>query len=291
MSKPNSVSSPKLSRRALMAIAAGVPLACQTKPPEPAAGQIPISLELFSVRNELREDLMGTVRAVAGLGYEGVEFFSPYFEWTPEYAKEVRQLLDDLGIKCFSTHNGANAFNPENLDKAIELNRTLGSTMIVMAGAGRVETLDGWKEVADKITAASEKFQAAGLSAGFHNHQVEFRPLEGQKPIELLAANTPKEVVLQLDVGTCVETGNDPVAWIKQNPGRLRSIHLKDWSSDPEKGYHVLFGDGSAPWKEIFEAAESVGGVEHYHIEQEGSDYPPLETVKLCLENYRKLRA
>lgn len=282
---------PKFSRRALLAIAAGAPLACTSPSPQPEAKTIPISLELFSVRNELKEDLMGTVRAVAGLGYDGVEFFSPYFEWTPEYAREVRKLLDDLNIRCYSTHNGANAFNPENLEKAIDLNKTLGSTMIIMAGAGRVESIDGWKEVAEKITTASAKFQTAGLSAGFHNHQTEFRPLEGQKPIEVLAANTPKEVVLQLDVGTCVETGNDPVAWIRKNPGRLRSIHLKDWSKEPGKGYHVLFGEGSSPWKEIFEAAESVGGVEHYHIEQEGSDYPPMETVKLCLENYRKMRA
>jgi sugar phosphate isomerase/epimerase len=281
-----------LSRRALLAIAAGAPLACTSPaPPAPEAKVIPISLELFSVRDELKEDLKGTVRAVAGIGYDGVEFFSPYFDWTLEEARDIRALLDELNIRCFSTHNSASAFDPENIQKAIDLNKILGSTMIIMAGAGRVESIDGWKEVAAKITAASEKFQAAGLAAGFHNHQLEFRELEGAKPIEVLAQNTPKEVILQLDVGTCVETGNDPVAWIRQNPGRIRSIHLKDWSSDPEKGYHVLFGEGSAPWKEIFAAAEEVGGVEHYHIEQEGSAYPPMETVRLCLENYRKMRA
>lgn len=270
----------------MLALAAGAPFALRAQ-----AKKVPISLELFSVRNELQKDLTGTVRAVAALGYDGVEFFSPYYNWTPDYAKEVRKLLDDLGIKCFSTHNGPNAFEPENWQKSIDLNRTLGSTMVVMAGAGRVTTLDGWKGVAAKLSAASEKFRASGISAGFHNHQTEFRPLEGTKPIELLAKNTPREVVLQLDVGTCVETGNDPVAWIRQNPGRLRSIHLKDWSSEGGKGYHVLFGEGSSPWKAIFAAAESVGGVEHYHIEQEGSDYPPMETVKRCLENYRKMRA
>lgn len=275
-----------LSRRSLLALAAATPTALRAQ-----AKKIPVSLELFSVRNELQKDLTGTVRAVAALGYEGVEFFSPYYNWTPDYARQVRKLLDELGIKCFSTHNGPNAFEPENWQKSIDLNKTLGSTMVVMAGAGRVSTLDDWKGVAGKLTAASEKFRAAGISAGFHNHQTEFRPLEGTKPIELLAKNTPREVVLQLDVGTCVETGNDPVAWIRQNPGRLRSIHLKDWSNEPGKGYHVLFGEGSSPWKEIFAAAESVGGVEHYHIEQEGSDYPPMETVKRCLENYRKMRA
>ncbi|HAX43517.1 MAG TPA: sugar phosphate isomerase/epimerase [Bryobacteraceae bacterium] len=278
--------SARLSRRSLLALAAGAPLALQAQ-----ARKVPISLELFSVRKELAADLTGTVKAVAALGYEGVEFFSPYFSWTLDQAKEIRKLLDGLGIKCFSTHNGANAFDTANLQKAIDLNSILGSTMVIMAGAGRVDSIDGWKQVAAKITAASAKFQTAGISAGFHNHQTEFRPLEGQKPIEVLAANTPKEVVLQLDVGTCVETGNDPVAWIRKNPGRLRSIHLKDWSKEPGKGYHVLFGEGSSPWKAIFEAAEAVGGVEHYHIEQEGSDYPPMETVKLCLANYRKLRA
>lgn len=274
------------SRRSLLALAAGAPLALRAQ-----KKRIPIGLELYSVREELQKDLPGAVRAVAAMGYEGVEFFSPYYNWTPEYARDVRKLLDELGIKCFSTHNGPAAFEPANWQKSIELNHTLGSTMVVMAGAGRVTTLEGWKGVAEKLTAASEKFRAAGLSAGFHNHQAEFRPLEGTKPIELLARNTPPEVVLQLDVGTCVETGNDPAAWIRANPGRLRSIHLKDWSSAPGKGYHVLFGEGSSPWREIFAAAESVGGVEHYHIEQEGSAYPPLETVKRCLENYRKLRA
>jgi sugar phosphate isomerase/epimerase len=93
--------------------------------------------------------------------------------------------------------------------------------------------------------------------------------------------------MLQLDVGTCLETGNDPVAWIRANPKRIRSLHLKDWS--PAKGYRVLFGQGVAPWKKIFEAAESVGGVEYYLIEQEGSDYPELETADRCLVAYKDL--
>jgi len=93
--------------------------------------------------------------------------------------------------------------------------------------------------------------------------------------------------MLQLDVGTCLATGNDPVAWIERNPGRIRSLHLKEWS--PEKGYRVLLGEGVGPWKKIFAAAESTGGVEYYLIEQEGSDYPEMETAERCLAAYRKL--
>jgi sugar phosphate isomerase/epimerase len=120
---------------------------------------------------------------------------------------------------------------------------------------------------------------------------LEFKPLEGRRPIELIAAGTTKDVMLQLDVGTCVEVGSDPVAWINQNPGRITSIHCKDWSPDVDKGYKALLGEGAAPWKKIFEAAENTGGVQYYLVEQEGSAYSPMETAERCLAGIRRLRA
>ncbi|HXI89548.1 MAG TPA: sugar phosphate isomerase/epimerase, partial [Blastocatellia bacterium] len=107
----------------------------------------------------------------------------------------------------------------------------------------------------------------------------------------VLAANTSKDIVLQLDVGTCLHAGADPVAWIKANPGRIISMHCKDWSPEPAKGYSVLFGEGTAPWKKIFEAAEKNGGIQYYLIEQEGSAFPPLETVRRCLAAFHQLHA
>jgi sugar phosphate isomerase/epimerase len=274
-----------LSRRSFLAAAAAVPLAAT-----PAAGHIPVGLELYSVRQDLAKDLKSTVTAVAKMGYEVVEFFSPYFSWTSDYAREVKKLMDDLGIRCNSTHNGANAFSGEGIAKAIELNHALGVKYIVMASAGKVEGLDGWKKLGDTITAACEKFRAAGLRAGYHNHQAEFTPVEGKRPIEVIAATTPKDFMLQLDVGTCVEMHGDPVAWIKANPGRINSLHCKDWSPEEGKGYQVLFGEGVSPWKEIFQAAESTGGVEYYLIEQEGSRFPPIETAAKCLATWKQMR-
>jgi sugar phosphate isomerase/epimerase len=255
------------------------------------AGKRPVGLELFSVRGELQKDLMGTVRAVAKMGYDGVEFYSPYMDWTPAYAKDVRKLLDDVGMKCLSTHNRGNVYDPENLGKAIELNQIIGSRYVVMASAGKVEGgLDGWKKVADKLTAGAERLKAANMRAGFHNHQTEFQPINGTRPMDVLAKNTPKSVVLQLDVGTCVHAGSDPVAWIEQNPGRIVSMHLKDYAPD-DRAYKVLFGEGASPWKRLFAAAEKVGGIEYYLIEQEGSRYPELETAQRCLDAYKKMRA
>jgi sugar phosphate isomerase/epimerase len=271
-----------LSRRSFLAAAAAAPLAAAK------SKRIPVGLELYSVREELKNDLMGTVRGVAKMGYECVEFYASYFDWTPAYAKDVRKLLDDLGIHCFSTHNSERYFTAENLPKAIELNQALGSKYLIMASAGKVEKLDGWKKVADTLNGAAEKLKPLGMRTGFHNHDAEWVPVEGRRPMEVLAANTGKDVVLQLDVGPCIEAGSDPVAWIKANPGRIASMHCKDWSPDPAKGFKVLFGEGVTPWKKLFQAAEKTGGIEYYLIEQEGSAFPPMETARLCLESFRK---
>ena len=275
-----------MSRRLFLALAGTAPLTFA----RPTRQTIPVGLELYSVRDELGKDLMGTVRAVAKMGYAVVEFYSPYYDWTPSYAKEVRKLLDDLGIRCLSTHNSATALGAEGLNKAIELNQILGSKFIVMASAGRVKGLDGWKTVGDTLSRASEKLLPLGMRAGFHNHKLEFVPLDGKRPMEVIAAHTPKEVMLQLDVGTCVEAGSDPIAWIEAYPGRINSLHCKDWAPGEDKGYRVLFGEGASPWKEIFEAAETVGGVEFYLIEQEGSRFPAMETAERCLATWKKMK-
>lgn len=275
------------SRRSFLALTAAAPLARAV----PQAKRIPIGLELYSVRTELAKDLTGTVTAVAKMGYEVVEFFSPYYAWTTDQAKDVRKLMDGLGIRCNSTHNDYGNLGV-GLPKAIELNQIIGAKYIVMASAPRASTVDAWKNIAATLTAASEKTKAAGLRVGYHNHAPEFQPLEGTFPMAVLAANTPKEVMLQFDVGTCVEVGHDPVAWIESNPGRINSMHCKEWGAGPDRGYRTLTGEGDVPWLKVFAAGEKTGGVEYYLIEQEGTGgkYPELEAAQRCLANYKKLR-
>jgi sugar phosphate isomerase/epimerase len=280
-----------VSRRSFLAIAGALPFAASAMA-RAMQKTVPVGIELYSVRGELKKDLKGTVTAVAKMGYQVVEFYSPYFTWTIEEAKENRKLLDDLGIKCLSTHNGADAINADKLAKAIELNQIIGSRSIILASPGKVAGVDGWKTLAGSLSTAAEKLRPLGMTTGFHNHQSEWRPIDGgQRPMDILAANTPKDVVLQLDAGTCVEAGADPVAWIKANPGRIRSIHLKDWGAGEGRGYTVAFGEGDVPWKGIFEAAESTGGIEFYLIEQEHAGAAgELAMAQKCLDNYKKMR-
>jgi sugar phosphate isomerase/epimerase len=278
---------PTLSRRRFLTYSAVLPWAWSAR----AADSTPVGLELYSVRGELKRDPQTTLRAVAGMGYQCVEFYAPYFDWTESQAKETRKLLDDLGIRCYSTHNDSSFFNKEKLQKARDFNLILGSNYMVMASSQPKPGVDGWKAVAETLNFAAEQLESTGLKAGYHNHQLEFTPAADlplkARPIEIIAKNTKPTIMLQLDVGTCVEAGSDPVAWIRANPGRIRSLHCKDWSPDPAKGYAVLFGEGVADWKNIFAAAESVGGVEYYLVEQEGSRFPELDTARKCLQEFR----
>ena len=256
----------------------------------------PIGIEMYAVRTEQSKDLLKTLSALKGMGYEAVEFFAPYLSWTLPYAKDVRVMLDDLGLRCYSTHNSIASLTPgDTMTKAIEINQILGARYIVLASPPMSSgTVDEWKALAGRLTAASDALRPHGLFTGLHNHDAEWATLtDGQRVMDLIAANTPNDFQLQLDVGTCVKAGADPVAWIKANPGRIRSAHLKDWAPGTEaqeKSYRVLFGEGVAPWKAIVVALESVGGVEYYLMEQEGSRYSELETAKRCLASWKGLR-
>jgi sugar phosphate isomerase/epimerase len=279
-------------RRAILAMGATLPWAWHfsRSPSAAAANAIPVGLEMYSVRDALGKDPAGTVRAIAAMGYEGLEFYAPYFAWSEAQAKDMRKLLDELRIRCFSTHNDSDYFSGDKLQHAQELNLILGSKYMVMASSHAKPGLDGWRQVADTLNAAAEKLEPRGLKAGYHNHQPEFTLTDGVRPMEILAKNTKPSVMLQLDVGTCIEAGTDPVAWIKAHPGRIRSMHCKDWSPEAAKKYSVLFGEGVADWKALFQAAENGGGIEYYLMEQEGSRFPELETAEKCLQRLRAAR-
>ena len=218
------------SRRSFLGLLAAAPLgagrlaAARAKP-------VPVGLELYSVRNDLKKDLAGTVRKVAKMGYQCVEFYAPYYQWTPQTAREMRREMDRLGIRCHSTHNETVSFTPQGIGKATELNYILGTRYIVMASPGPVADLDGWKRVAELLNRANRTMAAHGFHAGYHNDDHEWQPLDGAKPIEIVAKETDKSVILELDTGNCLACGGDPVAFIRSNPGRIRAMHLPDASA------------------------------------------------------------
>src|SRR5207248_8447391 len=156
-----------VSRRTFLAISATLPFALRTR----AASSIPVGLELYSVRKELQRDPQATVRAVAKMGYQCVEFYAPYFQWSEDETKQMRKLLDDLGIRCFSTHNDSSNVNAENMAKARDRNLILGCKYLVVASSHPHPTaLDRWKTVADELNTAAEKLAPYGTKVVDHDH-------------------------------------------------------------------------------------------------------------------------
>ena len=130
----------EITRRSFVALSATLPFAMRAYAEKKS---VPIGLELYSVREALKQDPEGTVRAVAQLGYQCVEFYGPYYEWTHEQAKSMRNLMDGLGIRCYSTHNDQSNFGKDKITHARDLNLILGTKYIVMASSNPKPGTDG----------------------------------------------------------------------------------------------------------------------------------------------------
>lgn len=250
-----------------------------------AKHNIPVGLQLWTVREECKKDFPGTIAKVAKMGYKGVEFAGFY----ERSAKDVRKMLDDNGLVCCGSHTAIDLLTNEKLAATMEYNRTIGNKFVIVPYLERKElkTKEDWLAKAKTFNELADKTRSEGVHIGYHAHQGDFLPIDGETPWDLLFGNTSKEVCMQLDTGNSMQGKADPVAVLKKYPGRSLSIHLKEFSATNKK---VLIGEGDVKWKEIFEVCESTGGTQWYIIEEESGNYPPLESAEQSLKNYKKLR-
>ncbi|MGH2352532.1 MAG: sugar phosphate isomerase/epimerase family protein [Chloroflexota bacterium] len=246
--------------------------------------RIPIALQLYSVREDCARDLPGTLKAVAEMGYEGVEFAGYY----DRSAQELRAMLDDLGLQVAGTHTGLRTVLDDELPRTIEFNQTLGNRYLVVPGLPpeRRGSRQAWLETAALFNDLAEKAQPAGMRVGYHNHAVEFQPLDGEAPWDTFFGHTRQDVIMQLDLGNARHGGADPVPYLEKYAGRATTVHLKDYSATNDQ---ALLGEGDIRWEDVFRLCESVGGTKWYIVEQESYAYPPLECVRRCLEQLRKM--
>lgn len=247
---------------------------------------IPIGLQLYSVREDCAQDLLGTIRKVAEMGYACVEFAGLH----GHTASEIRACLDECGLKAPSTHTPLTALDEENFGKTVEDHLTLGATwvMIPWLPEDARNSEAACAETGKRLTELVEKLKEHGLRTGFHAHGGDMKALEGGKSAyDLIAAHTPPEFAMQYDTANGMSGGADPVQPILDWPGRGPSIHLKEWSG--EHGAKVI-GEGLVPWKRVFEACESVAGTQWYIVEHESYEgMTPLEAVERCLKNLRAM--
>jgi sugar phosphate isomerase/epimerase len=218
-----------------------------------AAKNIPVGVQLYSVREEAAKDLPGVLAAIGKMGYRGVEF-AGYYGWDKK-PRELRRLLDDNGLKCCGTHTALDTILGDALKATAELHAALGNSYLIVPSLS-VKDAKGWVEMARTFNEIAARAKPLGMRIGYHAHQGDFRKLGDRTPWEIFFDSTAADVIMQLDTGNCLEGGGDPVAILGKYPGRSATVHLKEHGG-PEG---AVIGQGDVPWQKVFEICESTGG-------------------------------
>ena len=223
-----------------------------------------VGVQLYTVRQAMRQDFDGTLARVARIGYRKVEF-AGYFSRTPQ---QVKAALDTHGLVAPSTHMQPDVLE-KNWEQTIADAHVMGHQYITMAwiDESRRKTPDDWHRIADLFNRSAETAKKAGMGFAYHNHNYEFVPLpDGTLPYDLLTANTdPRTVCLEIDLYWIASKGIDPFIYINRYPGRVRMVHAKDMDA---AGNMVDVGSGKLDFGKIF-AAKAKAGLEHVFVEHD----------------------
>jgi sugar phosphate isomerase/epimerase len=271
---PIAVAAAGLASRAATADPLGFPIGCQTYP----------------VREALGKDFNGTLRDLASIGYRTIEMCSPpgyeksgYGPLVGLKAPEMRKIIHDAGLGCESCHYQFRELK-ENLDDRIAFAKELGLKQMILStfGLRQDATMADWVQAAHDLNQIGEKVRKAGLQLGFHNHNFEFKQIDGELVYDkLMSELDPKLVKMQFQVSV-ISLGYEAASFFNKYPGRFISIHLQDWSGADKK--QVAVGQGDVDWKKLFAAAKT-GGVKNYFVELNmdamKASYPYLHALKV----------
>jgi sugar phosphate isomerase/epimerase len=275
-----------LSRRDFLQTSASALLAASLGlRPSSDAAKIPVGMQLYCVRNELPKDMAGTLAALAGMGFEGVEF-ADYFGRS---ARELRQMLDDHGLRCCGTHLYLDDMLGDKLEPTVAFNQTLGNRNLIVRWMPEEmrSSREAFLRTAEQFNTVAEHLHPHGMRVGYHNHDYIFQRFDGEYLWNILADHTHRDVILQLDTGNAAHVdGVEVPALIRRNPGRTVTMHVKPFSKTHPDAF---IGEDELDWPQIFSLSESVGGIEWYIVEYEREAHPPLEALKANLDSMRRM--
>ncbi|MBC8874006.1 MAG: sugar phosphate isomerase/epimerase [Planctomycetes bacterium] len=281
-----------LSRRQMLKLTAGAAATCITGTgltrmgvAAPAAGKIPLGLELWSVRHQCENELPAVLQAVGEMGYDSVELAHSYYGHD---APTWRKLLDDNGLKSCGMHMGLKMLEGDAFDKTVEMHKVIGTPYLIIASLPKkkLASVEAIAETAKYFNELCDRLAPHGMKIGYHCHGGDFAKVGEKTAWEVFGENTKADVLLQLDVGNCLGGGGDAIAMLKNFPGRSVTLHLKDHGGKPG----AVFGEGEVDWKEVFQICETTGGTKQYIIEEEGRKGPEaLEACQRAIKNFRNM--
>jgi sugar phosphate isomerase/epimerase len=247
-------------------------LGCVSKEP------LSFGFQTWTLRDQLGEDLPGTLKMMASLGYKEVEFCSPlgytgtpFEKFNTMSGTELRTIIEDAGLKCESSHYNMGELR-EHLENRIEWSKQMGISQIICSSFWLPEgaTIDDYRRACDELNEIGRKTKAAGIQTGFHNHHMEFEKRGDQLIYDaLLEQLDPDLVKMQFQVAV-VNIGYQVADYFRKHPGRFISAHLADWSKATDK--QVPIGQGEVNWPDFFEAAK-IGGVKNFFVEMDPNTF------------------
>jgi sugar phosphate isomerase/epimerase len=232
-----------------------------------------IGFQTFPIRDILVKDFAGTLKMMAGLGYQHVEMCSPsgykdagYAPLIPMTGKDMKKIIDDQGLICPSCHFTFDEMK-NNLDERIQFAKDLGLSAMICSSfwLGDNGTIKQYQESSDTLNKIAEKISKAGLITGYHNHEMEFAVRDGVLIYDaLMSALDPKLVKMQFQTEV-INLGYKASTYFNKYPGRFISAHMSDWTKEKKQ---MPIGQGIIDWKEFFAGAKT-GGVKYFYVEMD----------------------
>jgi sugar phosphate isomerase/epimerase len=247
-----------------------------------AFNNMPIGFQSWTVRDMLAKDFAGTLKMMAGQGYQLIEMCSPKGYATIGFGPlvnmktaDMRSIITDAGLNCPSCHFGFGELT-DDLDGRIEWAQQMGLTQMICSTfwLPKTATLNDYLAAADKLNKAAASIKKAGMQAGFHNHDFEFATLDGQLIYDALMSRFDPGLVKMQFQTEVINLGFKAADYFKKYPGRFISSHLSDWTTDKKE---VPVGQGIIDWKEFFAAAKT-GGVKNFFVEMNADKFKDSAT-------------
>lgn len=260
-----------------------------------------VGLQLYSVRDDMSKDPLGSLKQVAAMGYKYVEHADyrnrKFYGYDPA---EFKRIIDDLGLNMISGHTvmGRQHWDEAKQDFAdswkytVEDAAVLGQKYVVSPSMDNSmrNKYDDFMRYMDVFNKCGDLCKAHGMKFGYHNHDFEFREeLNGKKLFDIMMTSLePEQVVIQLDIGNMYNGGAVALDIVNQYPGRFENLHVKDEiraEGGREQYESCIIGEGIVDAKKVLELATRIGGTKVYIIEQESyQGKTPMECVKRDLE-------
>ncbi len=240
---------------------------------------------MYTLRDDMAKDFVGTLRKVAEIGYPGVQLSGNFGGLS---GPEIKKVLADLNLKIAATHVGLEALE-QDIKKVIDFNLGMGNVRVAIGAlpGNYRHDKEGYLAAAKILNKVGKELKENGIELGYHNHSFEFTKFDGQYAYDILfEATDPEFLKAEIDTYWVQHGGADPAEYIRKYAGRTTLLHLKDMAPGPERHFAEV-GEGILDWDAIF-AAASESACAWYLVEQDTCQRPPIESVRISFENLKK---